>query len=267
MIDDIMEVYPFKHIDHCVYKNTLLEETQVAFVFATAEEDLQVPPSAKEGIPLFFNRFFNINHTLDEYVSKDGITVSNKELGVRYEFGKKYTLLRFGRKNYHSFLKSVPPYLLPMKWFVYKTIEKQYVKNLLVRKTNVLPFRIDNLGAFKKNPEIVLGTVFKKRFLDVEVSKTESNVPGAFLDVMERTVRYNDYEVLLRTGFATPKEGDDRYSVILDMAIQSKADLQIDEGETDTALLAMNDILFDAFHWCMSDMVIDIMEKGGVADE
>lgn len=262
-----MEEYPFKHIEHQVYKNSLLEETQVAFVFASAEEDLLVPPSAEEGFPLFFNRFFKLKHSLDEYLSKDGITISNKDLGIGYEFGTKYTLLRFGRKKYHSFLESVPQFLLPMKWFVFKTLEKQDVKNLLVRKINVMPFRIDDLKVFKEKPEIVLGAVFKKQFLDLKVTKSESDVPGALFDVADREIRFGHYVLLLRMGIASPKSGDDRYYVIFDMAIQNDAHEAIDEGKIDSSLLAMNDILFDAFHWCVSDVIIDMMEKGGLADE
>ena len=92
-------------------------------------------------------------------------------------------------------------------------------------------------------------------------------MPGALLEVVDREFRFGGRHLLLRTGFAVPKDGDDRYFLIFDMALQNDGDKSTEEGSIDTTLLEMNDVLFDAFHWCMSDKMIDMMKGGSKPNE
>ena len=260
-----MDKYPFEHKEHKVYKHTFLNETQVAMIFDEITDEMLSDEGVAMKFETYFKRFFRSDDKASDFKTREVISKVDKEKSLRFDITKNYIFLSVSHDKYVNFIESVMPFVVGMKAFVFGVLGYSNVKNLLVRKTNIFPFNIQDAEMTPHVGAMVKRAMLSPELLTQNVTNSAEGIAGAFGTVDAREMTINDrFSLLLRSGLATPKGNDKRYSLILDSAIQFSEAVPVEEGGIDRRLVEMNDILFDAYHWSVNRKVIALMEK---ADE
>lgn len=251
--------YPFVPIEHKEYPNTFLVNTAVSLIASNWNGEYN--ENFDKLYPEFVDRFFDMKKTVDQFKQKGEMSLSSPEDDVTFTFRPDKANLRVGRKKYHTFVETIMPELVPLKAFMFGARELETLENLQVRKLNVFPIQADSDEEIKQNANEVYRYLYKKDLMaEVSVASIPNNSPW-ILD-FRRGVFVNDkYEVTIRIGIAKSQGDEKSYNVVMDSSVVCSQKKEIGEGAIDRLLIQLNDQLFNAFHWCVADEIIKLMEQ------
>lgn len=250
--------YPFEHKEHKKYYNTFLDNTAVSLIAPTW--DRHVPDEFFAKFPAFVERNYQIKASAQQFIESHELNVENEEEAVTYVFKPDKATLRVGRKTYDTFYTAVMPRLLPLKEFVFGVMGLCTIENLLVRKLNIFPISADSPEEVLQNAENIYRYMYKGGLVEIaEEQNIPQNAPW-ILSLRKAILSDANSEVTIRIALAKAK-GENLYNVILDSSVRYYKLMKIEEGSIDRRLRFLNDLLFDAFHWCVSDSIVELMEK------
>lgn len=253
--------YPFESITHKEYVNTFLVNTTVSLI--SKEWNGHFKDDFESRYSGFVKRFFGLEKDGKEFVERNGLSLTSREDDMTYSFMPDKANLRVGRKKYHTFMYSIIPELLPLKVFLFDVLDKKSIENVMVRKLNVFPIQAGSVDEIKQNALNIYAYIFKPAILS-EFSKADppENSPW-IIDFRKGLFSDKDDEMVVRMGISQSRGSKNVFNVVLDSSTRCKVPSTIEEGAVDRILLRQNDSLFDAYHWCVSDEVIQLMEKKG----
>lgn len=242
--------YPFNKVQHCVYKNTFLKDVRIAVGFSA------IDPSSVRPEPLheFFEQFTNAGIKVEDFLKNEFIRVFSNDQLIDFMFTLNYAEVKIASPRYTSFEEAKPIWNLLFGYLDALRIES--VSKLIVRKYNALHFQTEGQNYDIKS---VMGLVFCDELMaqmtDIDKDKT--------LNSIEKTWTKDDVESnsLLSIVYGIKKSDTaakhDHLTLIL-----SAESLQgpIQRSSIQDQVIYYNNVLFDAFHWCVKDGIIQNMK-------
>lgn len=242
----------FEHIERKVYKHTFLQQVDVNLEYPIIKKDELTSDFVRLAGAFFRNHF---QTELNEIpLSKKNIFLKNDERQLAFRFTPIASMLSVGYKNYKTFYDSVLPYIYPLKEYVFKVLGRNEVRTYL-RKVNVFSVEKQTELDQEKQDRLFLQNVISSDFLNTDASKSEVIIEGENTEVSVRSFQIDGFTLELRTYFLHQKEG--LSSLYLDSIMSFDADV----SNVEDMLKMANDILFDAYHWSVSEGIIDIMNN------
>jgi len=250
--------YPFIHKEHKKYNNTFLDNTAVSLIASVWNK--HVPDGFSEIFPAFVERNYQLKTNAQQFLETPELIVEDEENAVTYTFRPDKATLRVGRKTYDTFYTAVLSRLLPLKEFLFGVMGLEAVENLMVRKLNIFPISADSDEEVLQNVENIYRYMYREDLMGVvKEQKIPDNAPW-ILSLRRAVLTDEKSEITIRVAISKAKR-ENQYNIILDSSVRHPLSTRIEEGAIDRQLRYLNDQLFDAFHWCVSDSIIDLMEK------
>lgn len=245
--------YPFPNIKIKVYPKTFLKDVHISLFFPEVLISDNLQKSASE----FFNREFGLPNIQMEAMPK-AVSVFSNEKEICFSFGLSRADLSIKREAYRSFEEIKP--LLSMLLGFLRTLGLQNITAISFSKYNELGYETKD-GVTVAD---VMADVFSK---DLLKSMTKRDVATQKdLSRWEKVVQAkgNDETNSLFTieyGFRKIPVEKGRSSLTLKTIIESKSDNVATRDLLDI-LIYYNQILDNAFHWCVTDKVLKAMREG-----
>lgn len=243
--------YPFPTIEHKVYGKTFLKDVRVALEF----EPVSQTSLNKEVMSAFFRQFPGLENADVTENLADGIAIFSEDRNVGFRFSlsnvevKLKTPLYVSFDQAEAFWKKLSEYL--------SALSVEFVSGLVVRKSSELCFKRGG-GIFD------VKKLMKEVFCD-ELTADTAFRNASFKDVnrWERSWSAEDTENRSRFmaiyGFKLSdyNNQDDRLTLVT--SIES-IDCEIPVSTLESKEKQYNKVLFDAFHWCVKDEIIEKMK-------
>lgn len=242
--------YPFpRQEQHKIFKNTFLQNTFAELHFPQITES-----EWNNGDPIqsFLNKYFHIDTVVTWDNILKGISLTNRDTDVTIHFSKDFVGVRVGRKNYQSFATSVMPYLYLLKGYVKEVLSRENVASIDVRKINLWPYYEEESKNQLGDHEIVHTIISDPLIND---AKDEKEVEGVQLKTVDRQER----EISICIGYGVTKN-DSGPIVILDTTAKSEQTQLTSLSDVEAKLDELNTFLYDAYHWSVTENVIQWME-------
>lgn len=252
--------YPFPHQEqHKVYPNTFLENTSVSLI--ACHWDGVFSSDFEKLYPKFVDSFFHLPKSVEDFKKQKEMSVSAPEDGLTYSFKPDKAYIRRDRKSYISFLSSIMTEILPLKVFLFDVMKFSSIENLQVRKLNILPIEAESDDEIRNKLMDVYRFLYSDDFLKYVQDATLPIDAPWILNFRKAVFSEGDNEVTLRIGIAKANNKEHIYNVVLDSSARCSKPSIIEEGSVDRKLLKLNDCLYDAFHWCVKEDIIQLMEE------
>ena len=249
--------YPFPAKEHRIYKNTTLNSVLVSFTYLHREKS-------------FFNEEFYSR--LDAYTSKNfsltvehnlfdkAFQIRNDKNGVALIFYNGVLLLAIDKDRYVSFNDSAVSQIHKMKDFVMDVLGDEKIERVCIRKLNI--WQIKDV---KKDVNVVRDNIVNLIFTDELLTSdaaqpTSDGEQGVFKKFIWSEEDLNE-KVTMRLAFVKVNGTDDAFNLVLDteLEIMQQGGVRL-EGLTEL-LKERNQVLFNAYHWCVRNEVIKQMEE------
>lgn len=244
--------YPFPNIKIRVYPKTFLKDVRICVLFSEVplNEDLQ--NCAGE----FFQNKFGLAGVKMEEMPK-AVSVFSKDNNIRFAFGLSRVDLSIKRDAYRSFVE-IDSYLQMVYSFL-SALNRDFATKIIFSKYNELGYEA------KENTTVaeVMEGVFSGDLLE-SMTKRDRDAQK-HLSRWEKIVSANgDDETkstfMIEYGFSKKPESTIGSCLTLKTLIESNVE-EISFSDIPRVLTEYNQILDNAFHWSVSDQVLNAMKK------
>lgn len=243
--------YPFTFQEqHKVYKNTFLQDT-----YAEIHFDSMTESEWGDGthLQVYLNKYFHIDSKVAWGDMAKGFSLANKDTDVTLHFSNQVVSVRVGRKCYQSFATSVMPHVFLLKSYAREVLLRNEVRLLAVRKINLWPYS-EKETKNQLGSEEILQTLLSNKLREQQAEKRRT-ADGQVLE----TIAFQERETSLTIGYGIVEDGDNPVAVLDSMA-ESEQTQPTGLNDVETKLDELNNILYSAYHWCVSDKVLQWME-------
>ena len=240
--------YRFKHIEHQVYQNTFLKDVRISVEFPPMEIAAVNP----EKMQKYFDKFEGATIKVEDFLKRGNINIYADNHNIDFRFSLNFAEAKLSTPPYTSF-EDAWSYWVILEDFL-KALGINKVNNLTVRKFNALYFKSDN-----RNYDIreVMGGLF----CDELMAKIPADVStDTALNGFDRTWTESDdegrseIEVVYGNKKADSVERNDRLTLVT--LVRSK-DEYVPVEEVLNRAKEYNQTLFDLFHWCVREDIIN----------
>lgn len=244
--------YPFPNVKIKVYPKTFLKDVRICILFTEVllSDDLQKRASG------FFEKNFGLANVKMEEMPK-AVSVFSKDNNIKFAFGLSRVDFSIKRDAYRSFVE-IGQYLQIIYNFL-SSINRDAVTKILFSKYNELGYEAKENTAVAE----VMEGVFSGDLLE-SMTKRDRDTQKQ-LSRWEKIVRANGNDATNSTftieyGFSKKPESAVGSSLTLKTLIESQIE-KILFSDIPAVLIEYNQILDNAFHWCVSDQVLNAMNK------
>ena len=244
--------YPFPHIKIKVYPKTFLKDVRLGFFFPEAV----LSDALKHRMRDFFAKEFGVLNVEMEKMPK-AVSVYSNDQKIRFAFGLSRVDLSIKREAYRSF-SDIEPLLIK----IYK-----YLRELKLFHINKLVFSKYNELGYEVNEDTPVAEVMKDIFsADLLSSMTKQDrQTQKDLSRWEKVIRAKGDDATnsmftIEYGFTRKPEGNVKSSLTLKTLIESNVEL-MELSYVPKVLNDYNQVLDNAFHWCISNQVLNAMSK------
>ena len=247
--------FPFKSVEYKIYSKTFLRKVLVGVTY-TVDASVLKDDKTQERLDVFLKQKFELNPSPAD-LDTHSVSIYNEELGVRYFFTKEYSALILDAKDYRSFFESVSPHISNVILFVREVLGLRDLKTCFIRKLNV--FSLENTEDNKNGDLRTQDVVFSKNFLE-KPSDEIDNISSEY--GIEKELVWTNQELSVKARYKHEQTDSQRIQHFLDIEVVNSPALMLSiEGLEDQDIWKqMNQISFDAFHWCVSQKILEVME-------
>jgi uncharacterized protein (TIGR04255 family) len=249
--------YPFPAKEHCIYKNTTLNSVLVSFDYGRREES-------------FFNEEFyskldaytskNFSLTVDHQLFDKPFQIRNDKNGTALIFFNGIMLSVVDKDRYVSFNDSAISQIHKMKEFVAEVLGDEKVNAASIRKLNI--WQVQDVGNdVDKVCENIMRHIFSSALLTSDAGQP---IGGDEKGIYKKYVwdgNTPDEKVTARIAFVKVNGKNDAYNLVLDTSIDITPENGLQLKGLTELLKERNNILFNAYHWCVREEVIKQMEE------
>lgn len=244
--------YPFPNIKIKVYSKTFLKDVHIGVLFPEVPLSDDLQKSAGE----FFAAEFGLPNVLMGEMPK-AVSVFSKDDKIRFSFGLSRLGLRIKREAYRSFEDIAP--LLNKTYKYLGVMGCQVVDKIIFSKYNELAYEAKQETAVAE----VMEGIFSADLLS-SMTKRDRQVQKS-LSRWEKVIHAKgdddtDSFFTIEYGFIKKPEGVEGSSLTLKTLIESQKS-EIPVSSIPRVLTDYNQVLDNAFHWCVSDIVLNEMKK------
>lgn len=240
-----MSCYPFEITDsHKTYKVTFLQSVILKIDYDSSNESFDL-------FARFFDDAFQLQLIEQQFNVKntDAIRLRSDNHAYRVKFSRNTIELIINGDSYVNYKTSLLPFVNKVSGYLEKI--KGNILNVSIEKIDIWPLAKGEI----ESPEDFINTV-----ISCDLRNAPDLVPGdnAFV---EYTDKESGDSLLIRFGFIPfiKEQNDQPARIVLDTLCNH------DNGSVEPSLLPeitkrLNDVLYDAYHWCVSKDVIEIMD-------
>ena len=242
----------FRDIDCRLYKNTFLQSVLVMYSFE--KKDLSFFDG---GFNERFGKFLSENFGLviDKDIKEAPISVKRGDGIVDYVFGNGFAGVKINARKYRSYGESVAPHTHNLKVFAKEVVGLEKVTSFSLRKINIWPFEAQK--GEKIDVEALKSELLSEEILNSDLKPDNSiNVAGA------QKFEKDEKELKAVIRLVPMPVGADGTKVNFVVDIETILDPASGVELTDTGskLRELNKTLYNAFHWTVSESVINLMK-------
>ena len=244
--------YPFPNIKIRVYPKTFLKDVRLGFFF----DEVALNDVLQQRTGEFFEREFGLLNVEMEEMPK-AVSVFSSDQKIRFAFGLSRCELSIKREAYRSFVE-ISPLLLKIDGFI-NALGVAKLTKIVFSKYNELGYEADKNqtaadvmeGIF--SADLIASMTKQDRRAQKDLSRWEKIVRAKGDDDTNSifTIEY---------GFTKKAEGAVESSLTLKTLIESQSG-NIALPDVPMVLKYYNQVLDNAFHWCVSDQVLRAMNK------
>lgn len=240
-----MRCYPFKITDnHKTYKVTFLQSVILKMEYDYSNESF-------EKFAQFFNEVFKLQLIEQQFNVKntDAIRLRSDNHAYRVKFSKNTIEFIINGDSYVNYEKSLLPFINKVSKYLEQI--KGNILNISIEKIDIWPLAKGKIDS----PEDFINTI---------ISENLRNAPD-LVSGDEAFVEYTDKDsgdsLLIRFGFIpfVEEQNDQPARIVLDTLCNHDND-SIAPSVLSGITKRLNDILYDAYHWSVTEDVIDIMD-------
>ena len=243
--------YRFKHVEHQVYKNTFLKDVRIVVEFTKV--DIATVNAAR--MQKYFNKFDGANIRVEDFLERGNINIYSENHAIDFSFSLSYAEAKLCTPPYSSFDDAEGYWSMLMDFLVALNIKE--VSRLVVRKFNALYFTpnatdydirdvMSSLFCDELMQNVPDGVSQDRSWNSFERSWTEPDDEGK-----------TEMEVVYGIKRADSAEKKDHLTLVT--MVKSK-NVMIPVDDVMAKAREYNQILFDAFHWCVKEDIINSMK-------
>ena len=244
--------YPFPNIKVKVYPKTFLKDVRIGIIFREA----RLNDNLQKCIGDFFAMEFGLSNVVMEKMPK-AISVFSKDNQIRFSFGLSRVDLHIKRQAYRSYTDIAP--LLNKIYRYLDVIGCRVANKIFYSKYNELAYEAKDETPVAK----VMEGVFSADLLDSMTTRdrqVQKRLSRWEKIIQARGSDGTDSLFTIEYGFIKKTEGVARNSLTLKNLIESQTH-EIPISSIPEVLADYNQILDNAFHWCVSDLILNEMNK------
>lgn len=241
---------PFKDTSHRLFKNTFLQNVFAGISF---KADEAMSEEMRQEAHSFINQQFGLEAT--STFPKEAMSITSSDGMISFFFDKESASVRVGARNYRSFVDNVVPQITKLDKYV-GIMKAAIVSRIGLRKINIWPILADNPDELKESE--ITKELFSSELLSEKsttLTDKEKNIP--LLGKYEW--KDNALTITVRTAFMRDDSDTKKRNVVLDIEAMLGGPMAKEAAASQFNIL--NDVLFDAYNWCVSPNVIRIMEE------
>lgn len=243
--------YPFKPVEHQFYRNTFLRDVRVAAEF----NNVEVKNADVAKLQAYFEQFHGADIKAEEFLVKERISVFSDDHNVDLSFGLNYVEVKLSIPAYSTFDAAMPFWTMLTGYL--EALGVKMVSKLMVRKYSALYFKSDNADYDVCD---VMNQVFCKELMRL-IPKTAGT--DKTLSSLEKTWVAKDEEsgTVFYAVFGIKKSDSvvksDHLTLVTSIETEGKP---FGTEEVISRAKLYNKTLFDAFHWCVKEEIINEMK-------
>lgn len=240
---------PFKDTPHRLFKNTFLQNVFAGIGFKTNE-------TVSEGMRKEAHSFINQQFGLEAKSNfpEDAMSITSSDGMISFFFDKDSASVRIGARNYHSFVDNVIPQITKLDKYA-GIMKADIVSCIGLRKINIWPILADNPDELKESE--ITKELFSSELLSEKSAQLNDKEKGIPL-LGKYEWKDNALTITVRTAFMKDDSDVKKRNVVLDIEAMLEGPMAKEAAASQFNVL--NDILFNAYNWCISPNVIRIME-------
>lgn len=244
----------FKNTPYKQYPNSFLSVVTLSLKFERnkALSDAEFMTNLKEYADAFFSLKINESREFN------GLLIKRADNKVTYSFGKTEAAVEILGDVYKNYTDSQLPCLARMIDYIKKVVGPDKVKEIAVRKVNKWNFKND--GQKPVTADAARDFVFSAEFLKSLSSDNLSSIERVVDNFMKVEDVINGNKVSIRTAYLTDQKDAGITGLILDSVSRKNVE-DLTLSELPNECKNINKLLFDAFHWCVKEEIISMMEK------
>lgn len=242
--------YKFKHVDHQIYKNTFLKDVRIVVEYPAIDVD------AVNAIMMqtFFDKF-GANIKVEDFLNRGSVNIFSENHNVDFRFSLGYAEAKLSAPPYTSFNDAEGYWSIFMDFLMALCVKE--VSRLVVRKYNALYFTTNT-------HDYDIREVMSGLFCDDLMTNIPADVSkDTTLNSFERSWKDSDdegkTEMEIVYGIKKADTAEKKDHLTLVTIVRSKDYTIPVEAVMDKAR-EYNQILFDAFHWCVKADIISSMK-------
>lgn len=244
--------YLFPNIKIRVYPKTFLKDVHICILFSEVPLSGELQSRASD----FFEKKFSLANVKMEEMPK-AVSVFSHDNNIKFAFGLSRVDFSIKREAYRSFVE-IEPYLHIVYSFL-SAMNRDAVTKIIFSKYNELGYEAKENTAVAE----VMEGVFSGDLLE-SMTKRDREAQK-HLSRWEKIIRVDGDDATNSTftieyGFSKKPESAVESSLTLKTLIESQI-VQIPFADIPAVLVEYNQILDNAFHWCVSDQVLNAMKK------
>lgn len=248
-----MEHFPFTKTKYRQYKHTFLQNVMVSFNFDSTVEVSVADDSFADYSKAFFG--LEKSGTLSKAIS-----ISRKDNAQSFLFAHNHAEIFMNGQKYEGFSDTAIPMIFKMRKFFNDVVRVEKINSVSIRKINV--WNIKKNGKDDINPQEVMKLILSQNLLSELSNENLNDEERAIPNFLKSEWKEDQRLVTIRTALIPPASTKDEfYHLLLDtQAFEIPTDgYTVDE--VSGKLLDLNSIMFYAYHWCVSEEVLTVMNK------
>lgn len=250
-----MNNLPFGTANHRQFQNNFLASVLVRMAFPPSQD----AETHVEQWNLFTQELFSVG-PLDGLFKKP-IVIKRSDQKLSYVFDKTLALVQINDDGYQNFDDTVIPHAYKLKRFITEVAGSNYITQLDIRKIDMFQIMSEK-GKIVDEHEI-RRHFFSNSYLTQQEGLAQLNRDETkFSGMLKHLWQDENYVLTIRSAFIKMPDDGNGYRLILDTEEHYEPIGGINLDGLDKELRKMNEDLFNAFMWCISDRIVSIMEKG-----
>ncbi len=250
-----MNNLPFEDTDYRQFKNTFLATVLVGMNFPTVQSNDTRKKEWKE----YCQALFSLSG-IDGIFEKP-IVINRDDQKLRFLFGSNLAQVLISGDGYRNFADTVIPHAFKLKQFVTGVAGCEHPSLIGIRKIDI--FQIEGISGVEFDQTQVRNHFFSDKYIGQEegraaLDESEQKMP----DMVKHIWKEGDYTLTLRSVFMKAQGKDNLYQLVFDSEEHYAPADGVDLSKLDELLKDINKDLYNAYMWCVSDNVKNIMEKG-----
>ena len=256
-----MNDFPFKSEKYRQYQNTFLQRVTIGFDFRpTTVETSELNALFND----YLQSFFGV--TTNDDLNSGTFNVTRKDMNQSFDFSNRYAVISLNGSSYVGFSDTAIPQIFKLRNFFKKVVKAESITKTGIRKLNVFNIKVNDTASIDVEPimKALLSTDLITALSTENLSDEEKAIPGMHKCVFTS----GDNTITIRVVLLPPSKANDSFHHLL---LDTLGELQPAEGikvdDVADRLMDFNKVIYDCYHWCVSDSVKQVMQQNNVNSE